>query len=203
MAGGGGRQPKRVFLENGAFWSSDCVFLKKYACARVVTPPIREIRIPMSQNAYFSWNTQSDEPDWLWLGYNAWRQVVKRFTAATVKILRSLQTCSRTARRIFHLRHLSTQTRLGRQRQFESRFAVHFFFEYYLGKTPLCALERNKTLQKSTNFDFAQTSSRVSFEREAIWAKLTRAKMRGIREIRNLADVSKTSSRFLFEKYAI
>ena len=203
MAGGGWRQPKRVFLENGAFWGSDCVFLEKYACARVVTPPIREIRIPMSQNAYFSWNTQSDEPDWLWLGYNAWRQVVKRFTAATVKIPRSLQTCSRTARPIFHLRHLSTQTRFGLQRQFESRFAVYFFFAHLSTQTRFCALERNKTLQKSTNFDFAQTSSRVSFEREAIWAKLTGAKMRGIREIRNLADVSKTSSRFLFEKYAI
>ena len=128
LTGGGWRQPKRVFLENGAFWGSDCVFLEKYAFRRVVTPPIREIRIPMSQNAYFSWNTQSDEPDWLWLGYNAWRQVVKRFTAATVKIPRSLQTCSRTARPIFDLRHLSTQTRFGLQRQFESRFAVYFFF---------------------------------------------------------------------------
>ena len=193
VTGGGWRQPKRVFLENGAFWGSDCVFLEKYACAVVVTPLIREIRIPMSQSAPFSRNTQSAEADWLWLEYNSWRQVVTPFTAATVKIRRSLQTCSTHTHRIFHLRHLSTQTRFGLQRQFESRFAVHFF-EYYLSKTPLCALERNKTLQKSTNFDFAQTSSRVSFEREAIWAKLTGAKMRGIQEIRNLADVSKKSS---------
>ena len=169
------------FSRNTRSVASSRLPFEKYAFRWAKMRISREIRNPMNQIDCGSGITRDDKSsNVLQRPQSKSRAVCRRVRERRVRF----STCDTSRLK----RVLASRGSLSRGLQYT------FFFAHLSTQTRFCALERNKTLQKSTNFDFAQTSSRVSFEREAIWAKLTGAKMRGIREIRNLADVSKKSS---------